>query len=131
MRKLILATEGFPYGKGEKTFILPELERLRQYFDITILSHADPRQLREGMTEDLPENVRLVCFGRPQLSAFDKVRALLLFLLDREGWMEIGEIIRGETNKRERFYQSLCFMHRRWQIRKSCVEAAYYLPGSQ
>lgn len=109
MRKLILATESFPYGKGEKTFILPELERLRQYFDITILSHADPGQLRESMTEDLPENVRLVCFGRPQLSAFDKVRALLLFLLDREGWIEIGEIIRGGTNKRERFYQSLCF----------------------
>lgn len=109
MRKLILATEGFPYGKGEKTFILPELERLRQYFDITILSHADPVQMREGMTEYLPENVRLVCFGRPQLSAFDKVRALLLFFLDQEGRMEIREIIRGKTNKRERFYQSLSF----------------------
>ena len=49
MRKLILATESFPYGRGEKTFILPEIERLRQHFDITIVSHAN----REQMEEDI------------------------------------------------------------------------------
>lgn len=38
--KLVLFTDGFPYGKGEKTFIVPELERLSALFNVTVVSMA-------------------------------------------------------------------------------------------
>lgn len=109
MTKLILATECFPYGRGERTFILPELKRLRQHYDITILSHATGQQREEGVCEELPEGIRVLCPGRPELSGADKVRALLLFLLDRDGRTEVKEILRSGVNRKERLYQSLSF----------------------
>ena len=109
MTKLILATDCFPYGKGEKTFIIPELMRLRQHYDVTIVSHADGEQFRGGLCTDLPEGVELICFGRPELSAIDKVKALALFLLDRLARQEIREILGEKQNRRERLYQSLSF----------------------
>lgn len=109
MTKLILATESFPYGKGERNFILPEIERLRQYYDITVVSHAKREQIEAGMPEELPEDIKVVCLERPQLSAFDKVRSLISILSDRDGRIEIQEILEGKTDKRVRFYQSLAF----------------------
>lgn len=109
MTKLILATESFPYGRGEKTFILPEIERLRQYYDITIVSHANGEQMKEGLCCELPEDVKAVCFGRPCLTAWDKVKALVSIFLDRDGRTELREILKGGANKGERLYQSLSF----------------------
>lgn len=109
MTKLILATESFPYGKGERTFILPELERLRQYFDITIVSHANRDQIKEGISEELPKDIKVVCLARPQLTALDKVRALISVFTDRDGRMEVREILAGKADRRVQFYQSLAF----------------------
>lgn len=109
MTKLILATESFPYGKGERTFILPELEKLRQYFDITIVSHANHDQIKEGISEELPEDIKVVCLARPQLSALDKVRALISVFTDRDGRIEVREILAGKADRRAQFYQSLAF----------------------
>jgi len=35
---LYLATNGFPWGKGEKTFIMPELPYLLEKFDVTVIA---------------------------------------------------------------------------------------------
>lgn len=110
MRKLILATENFPYGRGEKPFILPELERLRQHFAITVISHANKKQIEEGMCEELPEGIRVICFERPELTFWDKLKSLVFLLADRDGRTEIGEILRGRTAIGERFYQTLSFL---------------------
>lgn len=109
MRKLILATESFPYGRGEKTFILPELERLRRYYDITIISHASCEQMEEGICGEVPEDISVLSFERPRLTVFDKVQAFLSIFLDRDGRTELKEILSGKVFKGERFYQSLAF----------------------
>lgn len=109
MKKLILATESFPYGKSEFTFILPELDRLRKRYEVIILSHAEPKQQTEGVICAVPEDVRVLCTGRPQLSVWDKLKALMLFLTDRDGQMEIREILESKSARRERLYQSLSF----------------------
>ena len=75
MTKLILATENFPYGKGETSFIIPELLRLRQHYDITVISHADEEQIRGGMTAKMPDGIKLICFGRPNLTLAEIGRA--------------------------------------------------------
>lgn len=109
MKRLILATENFPYGKGEASFIIPELMRLRQRYDITVVSHADEEQVRGGLCAGMPDGLEIICFGRPKLSAADKVRALALFILDRDGRKEIREIGRDKRNRKVRLYQSLSF----------------------
>ncbi len=109
MRKLILATESFPYGKSEFTFILPELKRLCRRYEVIILSHANPEQQRAGVFCKVPEGVRVICLGRPQLSVFDKWRAFVLFLGDRDGRTEIREIRKGKTAVGKRLYQSVSF----------------------
>ena len=38
MKKLYLITDNFPFGKGEKSFIVPELNYLIQKFEVTIIS---------------------------------------------------------------------------------------------
>lgn len=109
MTRILLATENFPFGKGEKSFILPELARLAKEYDVTVISHADAGQLAEGQSVELPPGVRLVLHPRPQLTAFDKGKALVRFLADRDGRQEIREILREGEHRGMRLYQSLSF----------------------
>lgn len=110
MQKLFLATDGFPYGSAERNFVLPEIVRLRQYYDITVISHADMKQTVERTgCEELPENVRLVHFPRPIITVADKIKTLLLYMIDGDGRREIREILADGQNRRERLYQSLSF----------------------
>lgn len=109
MKKLILATESFPYGKGEASFILPEIKRLRECYEITVISHANREQIKEGICGELPEDIRVICFERPELSVFDKLRALIFLIADRDGRIELTEILKEKKAKRERIYQSLAF----------------------
>lgn len=110
MTKILLATENFPYGRGEKSFVLPELTRLAKDYDVTVISHADERQMTEGQRENrLPAGVHLVTHPRPRFTRRDKLRALFGFLTDADGREEIRQILRGKKQKRTRFYQSLSF----------------------
>lgn len=110
MQKLFLATDGFPYGSTERNFVLPEIIRLRHIYDITVISHADMKQLAEGMGDlELPEDVALVHFPRPMVTVADKIKALLLYMIDGDGRREIREILADGKNRRKRLYQSLSF----------------------
>lgn len=106
MQKLLLATDSFPYGKGEKSFIIPELKRLAQLYDITILCHAKKEQ---PDPVQLPETVKVIWLGNPVISMADKAKALIRYLFDRDGWREIKEILHGKRNIKERLYQSIAF----------------------
>ena len=55
MKKLCLITNHYPFGKGEYSFVAPELEQLRKSFEVTIVSCGIGPQ-----TSKLPENVRLL-----------------------------------------------------------------------
>lgn len=108
-KKLILATNSFPYNTGEKAFILPELERLRERYDITVISHADEEQRKLDYVEpEIMEGLQVLCFPRPAIRAGDKFRALASYLFSADGRQEIKEICRGK-NRWERIYQSLSF----------------------
>lgn len=106
MQKLLLATDSFPYGRGEKSFILPELKRLAENYDITLLCHTDSVQTAAA---ELPETVRVICLGRPVIRMKDKMIALLHYISHRDGWCEIKEILSEKANRKERLYQSLAF----------------------
>ncbi len=110
MTEILLATESFPYGRGEKSFVLPELARLAKEYRVTVISHADEKLLAEGMKEiALPARVRVVSHPRPRLTGRDKVMALFRFLADKDGREELREILRSKEQRGVRLYQSLSF----------------------
>ena len=73
MAKLLLATENFPYDSGEKSFILPELKRLTEKYEVTIISHAEKERTAGGIQMELPKGVQVVCHPRPVLTGADKI----------------------------------------------------------
>lgn len=109
-KKLILATNSFPYNTGEKAFIFPELNRLRERYDITVISHADAEQRKLDYVEpEILKGIQVLCFPRPVIRFKDKVRALFSYLLSVDGRQEIREIWKCREDRRERIYQSLAF----------------------
>lgn len=129
MTKLLLATENFPYGNGEKSFVMPELKRLAKEYDITIISHAGKEQTANDIQEDLPEGIQVVCHPRPILTGIDKIKALLRFCLDRDGRQEMREILHLKTHGRERFYQSLAFFAQSLADQKLLRESGLLVKG--
>lgn len=95
MKKLIIITNMFPWGKGERSFISPELEYLKNEFKVTILSRApmNLRQAEENMAE-LPEGVSVVHYPEPELSKMEKLCYLGKASLSKEFRKEIKEILR-------------------------------------
>lgn len=106
VKKLIIATEKYPFG-GEKSFLLPELKRLAEHFEILLISHAEGAELLAD--EELPEGVRTFCIPRPVLTWKDKLGAVWGCLTDADGRREIREILSGGVHRKERIYQSLSF----------------------
>lgn len=108
-RKLIISTETFPYGKGEKTFILPELEKLAKNYDITIVSHAHADMLLD--TEDitkLPPEIKVINISL-SINIMQRFLYALRYLLDTDGWREIADIIKSKEKIVSRIYQSIGF----------------------
>lgn len=109
MIKLYLVTESFPYGKGEKSFILPELLELVKYYDITIVSHASEAILKDTMdTTILPQGIKVVNFDI-RLSWFQKLKYFIKYFFDKDGLSEIKDILKGRKNLCKKIYQSIGF----------------------
>lgn len=108
-KKLILSTETFPYGKGEKTFILPELKKLAQIYDITIVSHAHAGMLLDiADITPLDPEIKVVNIDI-SINFCRRILYVLRYLMDVDGWKEIADIIKGKEKILTRIYQSIGF----------------------
>lgn len=106
MKKLFIFTDEFPYGKGEKTFLLPELDVLRSHHDVIIVSMATDEMVRDARNETpLPEGVRLVR-GR-KLSLGRLLRGCLRMPFSKEGRQELVRIRRATPSKLLRLRRGL------------------------
>lgn len=109
-KKLLLATNAFPYNSGEAAFIIPELKRLKEYYDITVISHANQEQVKAGyVQEDILDGLKILHFPEPVITMTDKIKALFSYLLSKDGRREIVEVCRGKSQLGLRLYQSLAF----------------------
>ncbi|MCH5251080.1 MAG: glycosyltransferase [Lachnospiraceae bacterium] len=109
MKKLFLSTENFPYGTGEKTFILPELPELLKYYDVTIISHASETVVNDVENISvLPPEVKVVNLDI-KLPWYRQIKYLIRFFFDRDGLKETKEILKSRENILQRLYQSIGF----------------------
>lgn len=93
--KLFLLTDTFPYGSGEKTFILPELPYLMENFDVTIISSATKEARKQkGSETSLDSKIRLIWYPNEEVKGIEVVRYILPFLFYRQSWKEIIAILK-------------------------------------
>lgn len=59
MKKMLFVTSSYPFGMGEASFIRPEIAKLSEKFDITIVS----RNNTDEQTSQVPENVRALRYN--------------------------------------------------------------------
>lgn len=122
MKKLLLFTDGFPYGLGEKSFILPELERLVEEYDITIVSCAGAK-IKEDVQHitQLDSRIHTVFFDYKNTfweRFFYAGRALFSIVW----WQEAVEIVRAGYKIAARlsqafYYHVLADRYRRMVLR--------------
>lgn len=92
--KMIFLSSAFPYGKGEKTFVAPELELLVQEYDITLISHADEKDVADKVNRSVIDDRISILRFDTDTSLLQKVRWGLSFFLDKEGRQEFAYICR-------------------------------------
>lgn len=115
MKKLLLFTTGFPYGKGEKSFILPELEVLRKEYDITIVACGSKKILsdKNNYTKlDDKISVYYVDAGFRYESISDYLLVTRYFvraIMSPIWWREIIEILHTRKNIVQRILDSSKF----------------------
>lgn len=108
-KQLYLVTETFPYGTGEKTFILPELDELTKNYDVTIISHASKAVLNDKVNETkLDGRIKNVNIDI-NLKWYKKILYLIRFFVDQDGIRELKCIFSAKKKIFTRIYQSIGF----------------------
>lgn len=74
LRKLLLITDGFPYGHGE-SFLYPEVEILRKAFSITVVTTTTESKLSDSFIWEIQTH-RVNC----QLNLFDLLKGIFVLI---------------------------------------------------
>lgn len=107
---LYLLTESFPYGKGEKTFIEPELKYLKEIFQITIITSAMKSDVEtKAYLTDCGENIEIIHYDKGKIKKGKVLKYLFSFLFSSYGVKEIFDIICHRKKIFARFKKSLYF----------------------
>lgn len=91
-QRVVYITAAYPYGQGEKTFVKPELDALRQFFDVTILSLAHKSHLDDTKNRSsLPGDTRLVL--SPPAGRLRTYLDAMVLLFSPLGWRELQSLV--------------------------------------
>ena len=122
-KKLYLLTDGFPYGSGEKTFILPELEKLKDKFDVIIIA-----DINENMKYySYLENVKVVPYFHERIRKIDALKYMFSFLLFSGTWNDIKRMINRRLKIKKRLWKVFTFYieakkYRDWLDKNSVID---------
>lgn len=101
MKAIYLFTDCFPYGKGEKTFLIPEIKALAGRYRVIIVPRLDLGNENESI---LPEGVSVLRYPKPS-----KLRLLirsLRFPFSQLARAELSDLFRDGFTRR-RLYDSV------------------------
>lgn len=112
-KKIYILTDGFPYGRGEKTFILPEIEVLKKTYDITIISGASSKEAaQEELITKLDDSINIFRFCPEEQKKMLFYKYLILFWLNKYCWSEVKNIIVARKKVFLRIWKSMHFYAR-------------------
>lgn len=101
---LFLITTDFPYGRGEASFILPELPYLSEKFNVTIISNS----LDDEQTVHLGKDIKVIHYDR-QASLLWKIWDSICFFGNKSAYIEMADIVRSKTKVIKRLTESILF----------------------
>lgn len=109
-RKIYLITNGFPWGKGEKTFIIPEINYLKEKYDLTVIANAsDKILLQQEYFTKLDDNIKVIRYPANPLPLTKKVKGIINSLFHKEIWIEVAKILKTKENIFTRLRESIGF----------------------
>ena len=91
MKKMLFVTSSYPFGMGEASFIRPEIAKLSEKFDITIVS----RNNTDEQTSQVPQNAKVLRYNSNMSGA--QVKCLIKTIFTPYFY---GEIVRLLKTKR-------------------------------
>lgn len=95
MKRLVLITDVFPFGKGEKSFIMPELIFLKNEYKVTILSRAPMYVCEDNSNYTiLDDDIELLHYPDPELKRIEKWGYLLNALCSKHFRKEMATILK-------------------------------------
>lgn len=108
--KLYIGTMEFPYGKGEKNFIVPELQQLQSKFDITIISTASEKLITDNNDRALLANdIKVICIDYSSMSWIKKIQGLFIALHNSIFRQECIRVLRVEKKGIKCLYQTAMY----------------------
>ena len=108
-KKLYLITETFPYGSGEKPFLIPELEELVKRYDITIISHAHKAELNDDANRTNLDTAIKVVNVDIKLQWYKRIKYAGKYFCSKDGLREALLILKNKRCIWYRLYQSIGF----------------------
>lgn len=110
---LYLVTTDFPFGKGEDSFILPELPFLTEKFDVTVISNS----LSKEQTTILDENVKVIHYDR-KATRLQKICDSICYFGSAAAYKEIFNILKSGKKIMGRLLESVLFFEEARRFRR-------------
>lgn len=109
-KKLYLLTTEFPYGKGEKPFIIPELEYLKKEFEITIISSASSSSRYDEKTITTVDNdISMLWHECNKMGSLEKIRYSMQAFISPAFLIDLCNAIKSKQKICQRIAYSLQF----------------------
>lgn len=106
-KKLVISTNGFPYGETEISFLDPELDELIKHFEVVLIAHC-PDQANDGVKKNVYKGCKVYNIDI-QLAWYARIKYGIQFFFDKDGWREVGLILKTKKNFLPKLYQSIAF----------------------
>lgn len=90
MEKLYLVTETYPNPGGDSNFVIPELQELKKWFDVTVICLSE-----YTFEAELDSEIQYL-FWKLNLTLESKLKYSLKYFTRKVCWEEVGEILAGE-----------------------------------
>lgn len=110
---LYLITTDFPFGKGETSFVLPELPYLAEKFNVTIISNS----LNKEQTTVLDDEVKVIHYNR-KATLIQKIIDSICYLGSPAAYQEIIDIFRQKEKIVGRLFESILFFEEARRFRR-------------
>lgn len=110
---LHLITTDFPFGKGEDTFILPELPFLTEKFDVRIISNS----LSTEQTTFLDKSIKVIHYDR-KATFCQKICDSICYFANAAAYKEIFDILRSGKKVAGRLLESVLFFEEARRFRR-------------
>lgn len=116
---LFLITESFPFGRGEKTFIMPELEQLKKEFHVTIISSASKEEANSLIYfTPCGTDVDVIHYDKENIRGMKVVKYAFSMMFSKYGRKELWDIFVLKDKIFSRIKKALFFWGESERFRK-------------